>query len=786
MFQKKQRLTAALLSAALALSLCPAAFAQEPEALTRAQVRDTLLSAAADYCPGVTAEDILHGDDMGQLHLERTATRAEALAMLERAFGGLPIPEGANARNAFPATAFDDVPDWAKPALAGVFNAGIVAGTGDGRLSPDTPVTQAELDILIRRVYALMGTELKDDFYAAVNKDWLDSSAIPAGWSINGVLYGLSYEVNSQVAQLITDIVSTPQKKGTPEAKIAALYHTVTDTAGREKAGVKPIQKYLDAIENAGTLAELMEADALMEKELSFSTLLGFGLTIDLKDSTRYSVIFSPFLPILDQDFYINGTPEQKDAYLTYLTTLFTLSGLDEAESQAGAELVYEAEAAVAAASLPPQDQGNVDKIYNLYTMEELQDLFPNVDMTACFEASDLKPAETIAVTDVGAMEAAAQFFDEAHLDTLKALARQALVSITGRYLNQAFTDASYDFQETYYGIAGRLGDQELAAAQVQGLLSDYLSQAYVDAYFSPEAKADVESMIGEFIAIYKERLLAQDWMSEETRAMAIKKLDAMGVKVGYPDQWETYLDDADIRSPKEGGSFFSNYTAIQNAAKAEYLTFQDRPVDKSGWVTSPDTVNAFYSANNNDITFPAAILQSPLYDVNASREENLGGIGYIIAHEITHAFDNNGAKFDENGNAADWWTAEDYAAFQEKCDAVVAWYDGQEAAPGLPCSGSLTLSENVADLGAVACVVEAASRLDDPDYDTLFRAMANAWASTSSRQTQLYLLSADVHAPDKLRVNRALQTVPEFYETYDIQPGDGMWVAPEERVSVW
>ena len=320
----------------------------------------------------------------------------------------------------------------------------------------------------------------------------------------------------------------------------------------------------------------------------------------------------------------------------------------------------------------------------------------------------------------------------------------------------------------------------------MQSLLVDYLGRAYVDAHFSAEANADVEDMIRDFIAIYKQRLETIDWMSEATREKAICKLDAMGIKVGYPDSWESCLDRAEIKSPAEGGSFFSNVIAIQMAMKQDVLAHQNDAPDKSEWIMTPFTVNACYNPSANDITFPAAILQSPLYDVNASREENLGGIGYIIAHEITHAFDNNGAKFDENGSAADWWTAEDYAAFRQKCQAVAEWYDGQEAYPGIACSGELTISENVADLGAAKCIVAAAKKLDHPDLDKLFRAVANTWASTTSRQMREYLAVTDVHAPDKLRCNRVLQTLPEFYTTYDIQPGDGMWTAPETRVSVW
>ena len=558
------------------------------------------------------------------------------------------------------------------------------------------------------------------------------------------------------------------------------------DADGREKAGVTPIQKYLDAIENAGTLNELVAADVLMQQELGFSTLLGFGLTTDYADSSRKIAAFSLVGVGMDKDFYANGSDAQKTAYTTYLTSLLTLSGLGADEAARRAETVYDIEATIAAASLDPQEYGDVDKIYNLFTLDELKALLPGVDLDAVLAASGIENAGRILVTDVGALKAAAVLYDDAHLSSLKTAARLALLQSVSTSLSQGFLDAYFDFVLGYYGVDARQSSEQIAAQQVQTLLADYLSRAYVDEYFSAAAKADVEEMIGEFIAIYKERILAQDWMSAETKAKAIRKLDTMGIKVGYPDSWDTYLDTVELQSPAEGGFFFSNVIAIQRAAKADTLAHQNDAPDKSQWIMKPYTVNTCYNSTANDITFPAAILQAPLYDVNASREENLGGIGYIIAHEITHAFDNNGAKFDENGSAADWWTSEDYAAFQQRCQAVAQWYDGQEAYPGIACSGVLTVSENVADLGSARCIVAAAKKLDDPDFDKLFRTVANTWASTTTRQMREYLAVTDVHAPDKLRCNRVLQALPEFYETYDIRPGDGMWTDPDSRVSVW
>lgn len=780
-----RRLAALLLAAVLFIGALPAAQAVEAP-LTRGQCCQMLLNAARHYDPDLQPSDILKGYPDGSLRQDEPLTRAQALVMLGRAFPDLPVPTGDAARMAIPAETVSDLPQWAQAELAPVLSAGIVAGTGGGRLSPELPMTAGDLEALIRRVYTLKASRLQDDFYAAVNKSWLDASQLSAGQSISGPFYDLSGTVNSQIASLITKIAAKPQAAGTPEAKIKALYDTVLDQSGRTAAGVQPLAPYLSAIEDARTLPELMAADCRMQRELGISTLAGFGLTADLADSSKKIVAFSLMGPSMDKGFYTAPTQAQSHAWQTYYTRLLTLSGVKQETAQAQVRQVLDAETLLSAASMDPQEYGDVHKIYNLFSLAQLQDLLPAVDLSAILDACGLDTPETVLVTDPGQLKAAASLFDQAHLDLLKTESRLALLQSYGATLNLEFQDAAVDFVAGYYGLDQRQSLPDLAAQQVQSLLSDYLSQAYVEAYFDPQAKADVEQMIRQFLSIFKERIQAQDWMSDATKARAIKKLDTMGIKVGYPDAWDAWLDAASLRSPSEGGSFFSNTVAIQLAAKAHLLASKDQPVDKSQWALSPYTVNACYSASANDITFPAAILQAPLYDVHASREENLGGIGYIIAHEITHAFDNNGAKFDENGNAADWWTPEDYAAFQQKCQEVAQWYDAQEVYPGIRCSGALTVSENVADLGSVRCLLEAVKAQNDPDYDTLFRAIANTWASTTSRQMRQYLAQTDVHAPDKLRCNRVLQTLPEFYDTYGIVPGDGMWTQPETRVSIW
>ncbi len=782
---KLRRGLAALLAVLVLLTASVTPALAAGDVLTRGEACDMLLAAADDYHPGVTAEDILQGDETGELRLDDPVTRVEALLMLSRAFGDLPDPVGDNARRAYDASAFTDVPAWAAEELADVLNAGIVAGTTATTLNPRGTMTEAQLELLIGRVYALEGTNLRDDFYAAVNRDWLATAEIPAGYASAGTIYEMTVRANEQVAEIITGIAASDPAPGTHEAKIKNLYENVLDWDARNAAGIDPLRPWLEAIDAAESLDDLMAVHNDISREAAVSVLMGFGLTTDLADSTRNIVSFASLYPSLGAaESYADANT--RAAYLTYLETMLTLGGRTAAQAEEEALAYFELEQDLAVHMMGREDAGNVDAIYNLYTFDQLQAMFPHVDLEAVRAATGFVADGNIVVDDPGLLEACAAYFDDDHLELLKTVMRLGLLSGFAGVLSSDFTEAAYDLQEAMYGVSGRLPDEELAAQQVQAYLSDYLGEVYVERYFSAEAKADVEAMIEDFRDIYARRIEALDWMSDATKARAIEKLEAMTVNVGYPDQWDTTMDAAEIRSAAEGGSYFENVLAMSRAARDAAVAGQFEPVDKGAWQMSVYTVNAYYDATANSINFPAAILQAPLYDVDADHTENLGGIGYVIAHEITHAFDNNGAKFDANGNAADWWTPGDYAAFQALCDRAVAFYDGVEAMPGIVCNGTLTLSENVADLGAVACITDAEALEARPDYRTLYETAARTWRGSTTREMASYLTVMDVHAPDRLRGSRALQSCDEFYEAFGIEPGDGMYLPPEERVQIW
>lgn len=779
---KIKRVIAAGITAAMLMS--NAAFASDMYA-TRGETADMLLSAADDYNKDVKRSDIIkgYGGD-GDLHEDWNINRAEALVMLSRAFGKFPELTGHNARAALRSGDFTDIPDWAKTELAPVLDAGIAAGTADGIFSPYDDVTKEQLEMFIKRAYALFGTNEKDDFYAAVNKDALNKLELKPGRLMAGTLYDLQDDSSEKVNEIIKEAIEKGGAKGSKEQKIADFYKNILDSESRNKIGTAPIKPYLADIDSAKNVKELADVQTKLIENLCMAPFAVFSVTTDFKDNTKYVMYFGTAEPYMTKDFYLNGTEAQKASYLKYLKTVCNIAGENITDESLENFFIYEK--ALAEKKLNPEESNNVDKIYNIYTFDQLQSLFPNIDLNDILTGIGLKKEEKILVMDDGLTREFAKLFTDENLETLKNAAKLSVLLNYGGALNTEFTDAANTFNQEFLGISGSYSDEELATLNVAGVMPDYVGEIYAEKYFTEQEKQDVLKMVNAIVSVYKERISNLDWMSPETKKKAINKLDKMGIKIGYPDKHDSQLDGAEIKSKEDGGSYFANIVEISKANIKYMSELQGTTPDRTKWIMYPYTVNACYSATSNDITFPAAILQPPMYDANASYEENLGAIGYIIAHEITHAFDNNGAKFDENGNAADWWTKEDYAEFEKRCEKMVYFYDRQEGIPGVPMDGRQTLSENVADQGAVQCITEVASRLENPDFEKLYRSMANAWASTKTREYAKYAAGTDVHSEDKLRVNRVVVNCDEFYTAFGITEKDGMWVAPAERVKIW
>ena len=753
---------------------------------TRGEVADFLLSAADFYNPNVVKSDIIKGYEDGLLHEERSITRAEALVMLKRAFGILPEPKGHNARTALTTENFNDIPDWAENELQNVFDSGIVAGTGENTFSPNQNVTMAQMELFVKRVYSLYGTNPKDDFYAAVNKEYLENMEIPRGEYVHGTIYDVQTTVSTQLDGILKNIVSTNHKNGTPEQKLADLYKCIVDTETIDKNSVNPIKEYLDKIDSVKNIGELSILQTELSEELSVNPFVGFTLVVDYEHGNKYALNFYTASPLMSKEIYSGENSYGKDAYIKYIETLLTVGGESLGTAMKNARSYYEFEKQLAENMLTPDEKNDIEKIYNVYTYNKLEAMFPDFNLDEVLKANCLEKKDMAVVTDTGVVKKFSELYNESNLDVLKTAAKVCVLNTWGRTLDTKIEKVYQELENAVFGSEGSYTRAQTATVVLFDTMPEYLGKLYVEKYFDEKSKKDVTKMVNDIREVFKNRIISLSWMSESTKEKAINKLDSMKINIGYPDSFSSFIDDVDIISPEKGGTYFENMLSIVKAYNKMKAQLQNAGVDYSQWAISPYTVNAGYDLTGNIMTFPAAILQTPLYDKNASYEENLGGIGYIIAHEMTHAFDSNGARFDENGNLTDWWEESDYKAFREICDDVVAFYDGYEAIPAVQTNGQLTLSENVADLGAAACIIELSGRQDSPDYKTLFSSMANTFMNTYSREYAVYASLNDPHADGKSRANCVVVHFDEFYDAFDVNEGDGMYIPREKRIKIW
>lgn len=769
----------------ISILLCTIVVDAQSDYATRGEVCDMLLEASDFYNNGIVKSDILKGYEDGLLHEERLVTRAEALVMISRAFKDLPEPVGHNRRTALSADNFPDIPLWASQEIEEVFDSGVVAGTATGIFSPDTNVTKEQMKLFIKRIYSLYATNIKDDFYATVNKEQLDNMEFEDGEYISGTIYDLQNNATAKMNEIIDEIANGNYQKDSSKQKIANFYDCIMDIKSRNKKGTEPIQEYLERIDSIRNVSELALLQTALSEEVCVYPFMNFSITVNLEDSTKYMLYFETLKPIMNKDVYMGNDSAEKSAYLEYIEKLLTFAGEDELVAKKNANDYFAFEKKLAENMLSAQDENDIVKIYNTYSYNKLCAMFPDFDMEKVISGCGLEKEEEMLISDVNVTEKFASLYNQSNINELKTAAKLKLLIAWGETLNEDFNRICWEFDRKILGMSGEYSREQYAFTTIQNTMADYLGNIYAQKYFDESSKKDVENIAYEIIEVFKSQIDSLYWMSREAKEKAKTKLDSMRVKIGYEEIAHSYLDNVDIVAPFKGGSYYENALSVKKALVKHYSQFQGQEVNRDMWVIYPYTVNACYDPAANDITFPAAILQSPLYEKDASYEENLGGIGYIIAHEITHAFDNNGALFDENGNLGSWWAQEDYTAFSALCEKVVKFYDGQEAIAAVATNGQLTLSENVADLGAAACVTELVKK-HGGDLSLLFTSMAKSWASSKTREYAALAAKTDTHADDKLRINCVLSNIEEFYETFDISEGDGMYVAPENRIKVW
>jgi putative endopeptidase len=628
----------------------------------------------------------------------------------------------------------------------------------------------------------------QDDYCEYVNQNLLsmiDLSATDAHWDWFS-------ELNAVVSNEMDDIIdelsnsSKTYEKGTPQQKIKDMYECVSNTENRNKVGLGPLKEHLDSIRNASDIDEYVDALAKLSGEYGFSSIVG-GYTVmqDKSDSNQYAV-YMIYADTLIGKEYVEGsnTQEYVDLYLDYVKDMFMEYGMTAAEAAKSTDGVEKLLRDICASTLTTQQLYDPTLTYNVYTEESLQKLYSNIDVPKMLSTLGISGQDKYIVMDVEQAKKINSLLVEENLQALKDYSTFVMLNDTAQYGAYGYAKLWDDMKNSLYGITESWTDEKTWKDLTQDLLPWDFGLLYVEEHFSQKDKEAVEEIISQILSEYEVIIDRQDWMSDSTKQKAKRKLETMNVKIGYPDKWPAAKDMMQVTPISEGGSLLSNLLVSMQVAIDDSLSRLGTTVDKDEWDVTPQTINAMYDPQNNEIIFPAAILQAPFYDSDNTYGANMGGIGFIIAHEVSHAFDSSGALYDEYGNYNVWWTDDEMEKYSELSQSIVDYYNNYEMM-GININGELTLMENIADLGAMTCITSILGD-DAKALDEAFGQMTYNWASEDTASYMMYLLNTDTHSPNKVRVNAVLSSCDAFYKIYDIKESDKMYVAPEDRVGIW
>lgn len=634
------------------------------------------------------------------------------------------------------------------------------------------------------------------DFYEFANGGWLDSAEIPPSFPS----YGVFDELNSEVATTLFEIVDDldDPEPGSDVERLFELYEQSLDEDARDEAGIEPIQAALDRIDDIHSIPEALayHQDAIFDGVNGlFYLYSGFGFD----DSQLYVPgIAGPTLSLPSSDYYLDDSDDMqlvREAWVETTADLLTFIGYSESEALEAATAVLELETAIAGAMTPENDRVDLQTYNNPRTIDELKALLPELDWDAYIASVGWTDVDSLLVDDIEFMEALPGILSEFSSQDLKDYYKVQLIWGAASYLTEEIGDTAFEFNgPVLAGVEERSLPEERALSLVAYTFPDTLGQLYVERAFSPEAKAAIEELVGNLIDAFRKRIEATTWMSDDTKLKAIEKLDAMGVKVGYPDEWQTY-EDITIED-----TLYDTLNEINIADLEQNFASLGQPLDKGQWDTPVFEVNAYYSAVDNEIVFPAAILQPPFFDPEADPASNYGAIGFVIGHEITHGFDISGSQFDAEGNIDSWWTDEDRAAFEALNQEVIDQYGAIEVLPDVYIDGELTVTENVADLGGLQtsydAMQEALAEMTPEELAQLpwfftqeqrfFLAAATVWRGLDREEYIRLLLASDEHSPGEVRAVQPARNMDEFYDAFNIGPDDPEYLPPEDRIVIW
>lgn len=637
------------------------------------------------------------------------------------------------------------------------------------------------------------------DFYQFATGGWQKSHPLPAAYSRYGSFDMLQENVNKQINTILTDLSKKKYQAGTNERKLSDFYKMAMDSARRNQEGIAPVKPMLNEMEAAKTLEALRQVQ-LKYGKMGFGVPFGSYFGADDKNVTMN--IFSVGqggLTLGQKDWYVNpdkATSDIREAFKKHIVRMFELFGFNHADAQRKMQSVFRFETELALVSKSNVELRDPQANYNKMTLAQFEETYPNIPLKAYTQAEgiDTKYIQELIVGQPAFFAGLDKLLPLLTADDLRAIMEWDLIQGSASYLSDAVREANFDF----FGktMSGRKEDYPLwkrATNQVQGAMGEALGKMYCERYFPAQSKKMMEELVHNLQVSLGQRIDAQTWMSDSTKANAHKKLDRFYVKIGYPNRWTDY-SQLTIDPSK---SFYENVMAARFFAHDKHIAEKaGKPVDREEWHMTPQTVNAYYNPTTNEICFPAGILQRPFFDAKADAAFNYGAIGVVIGHEMTHGFDDQGRQYDADGNLHDWWTAHDAKGFEERANLYTEFFNAIEVLPGLHCNGKFTLGENLADHGGLMVSFNAFKNatakkpLKSKDGFTpeqrFFLAYAGVWGQNITEQEIRNRVKRDPHSLGEWRVNGALPHIDAWYEAFGVKKGDKMFIPESERLQLW
>jgi len=673
---------------------------------------------------------------------------------------------------------------FAKLSLAGLATIGVLAFAPPGDKKPKY-IDKSNMD---------MSVKPGDNFYLYANGNWVKNNPVPGSKTRWGSFDALREESSKRLHDLLTEASA---KTGTSPAfqKIGDFYASGMDTVNIDALGAQPIKadfQRIDAITDInGFLSEL----AYDRTQGMGSALFGFGIQPDRKNVSVYVPSLSQggtSLP--DRDYYLKNDPRSttiRKAYQQHVANSFMLAGENAATAQAQANTVLRIETALASAQMSRVEMRDPYKTYNKYSLKGLSAATSSINWNWMLNKLQLKGADSVIVNNPSFFKTVDALLLAMPIEDWKTYLKWHILNSASSFLSTGFVRENFTFNQVLSGQKEQTPRWQTVSGLIDGSLGDLLGKLYVDRYFKPEARQRMQDLVNNLQQTFGNRIRQLDWMSDETKTKALEKLNAFTKKIAYPDAWREY-NEIDIKR----NDYLGNARRVSQWTYSDMIGRYGKPVDRTRWNMTPPTINAYYNPSNNEIVFPAGILQFPFFDFGADDAVNYGGIGAVIGHEMTHGFDDQGSQFAADGNLKNWWTKDDADKFRQRTNLVVNEYNGFTVLDTIHVNGRLTLGENLADLGGLNIAYEAFTHTKQfkegksidgfTPTQRFFLSWAQIWRNNTLPETAAQLILTDPHSPGMHRANGPLVNMDVWYQAFNVQPGDRMYMAPDKRIRIW